>query len=146
MVKGRVCVSSRPINAAHYTPVNGIPRLHGHTFRITLCVSSEIGKDGMVLDFGVLDEFLEGVTNELDYSLLTPEHDKEIIKSFTRLAPFTIKAVYLPGPATAEVLGLWVCRKLVRSLPKLFKAMKTYVIIEEGPGHKAVVSCSFGKT
>lgn len=141
MGAGRVCVRSRPINAAHYTPVDGVPRLHGHTFRVGLCVLGTMGKDGMVTDFGIIDRFLDKVSEELDFSLLAPRDDREVIESLARTAPFEIRAVYLPGPATAEVLGLWICERLEQSLPDLLGRAKAYVIVDEGVGHRAVIGC-----
>ncbi len=138
---GKVCVRSRPINAAHYTPVDGVPRLHGHTFRVSLCVLGTIGKDGMVMDFGIVDRFLDKVSEELNFSLLAPRGDRGVIESLARTAPFEIRAVYLPGPATAEVLGLWVCERLEQTLPDLLGKVRAHVIVDEGVGHRAVIEC-----
>lgn len=142
MRKGKVCVRSRPINAAHYTPVDGVPRLHGHTFRIGLCFHGKIGKDGMVMDFGIIDSFLGEIAEELDFSLLAPRDDSELIESLAEAVPFAVKVAYLPGPATAEVLGLWVCEKLNQAWPNLTREGRAYVIVDEGLGHRAVIECS----
>jgi 6-pyruvoyl-tetrahydropterin synthase len=139
--EGSVCAKSGPIDIAHYTPVNGVPRLHGHTFRIVLCVSGPIREGGMVVDFGILDRFLRKIEQELNFSLLAPYNDRELIESWARHAPFEIKAIYLPGPATAEILGLWICKKLRQELTDLSEKMRLYVIIDEGIGHRATVQC-----
>lgn len=141
MRAGKVCVRSRPINAAHYTPVDGIPRLHGHTFHVGLCVFGTIGKDGMIMDFGIIDRFLDNVSDELDYSLLAPYSDKDLIELLAKTSPFKIRVVYLPGPATAEVLGSWICERLEQFLPDLLERVKAYVIVDEGVGHRAVIEC-----
>ncbi len=143
---GKVCVRSRPINAAHYTPVNGTPRLHGHTFHVSLCLIGAVGESGMVVDFGIIDRFLDEVCKELDYSLLAPHSDREAIESLARAVPFDIKAVYLPGPATAEVLGQWVCERLNRALPDLIGKVRVYVIVDEGVGRRAVIKCSSNRS
>jgi len=137
---GVICVRSRPINAAHYTPVDGAPRLHGHTFRISVCLAGTVDQDGMILDFSIVDKFLDTVSDELNYSLLAPISDRDAIESLVASAPFMIKAVYLPAPATAETLGTWVCERLRQTL-HTSRISKSYIVVEEGVGHRAVIKC-----
>lgn len=46
-------------------------KLHGHNWKVELCVTStRLGKEGVVLDFGVLKEQLAKALKELDHAYL----------------------------------------------------------------------------
>ena len=60
-------------SAAHFLPdyPGKCSQMHGHTWVVELGVRGAIGKDGMVVDFGKLKEFLEKeVEDKFDHKLL----------------------------------------------------------------------------
>lgn len=64
----RVC-KSFTFDAAHHLPDYPGPcvRLHGHTWRVELCVYSEVLERGMVMDFGSFEPVIQRVKTMLDH-------------------------------------------------------------------------------
>jgi 6-pyruvoyltetrahydropterin/6-carboxytetrahydropterin synthase len=57
-------------DAAHYLPDyrGECENLHGHTYKLEVTLEGEVGKDGMVLDFGRIKEVVEAeVLSKLDH-------------------------------------------------------------------------------
>lgn len=61
--------------AAHWLP--SVPmghkcgRMHGHSYRITITITGEVGADGMAMDFADIDAAVKPVVdNRLDHNLL----------------------------------------------------------------------------
>lgn len=135
----RVCVDGISFDAAHYTPVDGVPLLHGHTFSVSVCVDGEVGSDSMVIDFIKLREVVEGVVRQYRYSLLIPEKDASnvIIKG-----PFKVKLVVINCEfPTAEVLALRICEELATVLKQLTNVSSISVGVREGGHNYAEVTC-----
>ena len=60
-------------DAAHKLPKHKgkCKNLHGHTYKVQVCVEGEVGDDGMVIDFGILDKIVqELVIDKFDHSYL----------------------------------------------------------------------------
>jgi len=56
--------------------------IHGHSYHVTLVFeSSELDKNGMVLDFGILKAFIKSIEEKWDHGVLLP---KEIYEDFLR--------------------------------------------------------------
>jgi 6-pyruvoyltetrahydropterin/6-carboxytetrahydropterin synthase len=88
--------------AAHQLPQvpagHKCARLHGHSYRVQIHVSGEIGADsGWVMDFGDLKKAFEPLHEQLDHYYLND----------------------VPGleNPTSEVLARWIWHRLVERLP-----------------------------
>ena len=92
------------VEAAHrltkVPPGHKCARLHGHSFRIEIHVSGEIGEDtGWVMDFGDIKSVFKPIYDQLDHHYLND----------------------IPGleNPTSEVLAAWVWQQLKPALPAL---------------------------
>ncbi len=92
------------VEAAHrltkVPPGHKCARLHGHSFRIEIHVSGEIGEDtGWVMDFGDIKSVFKPIYDQLDHHYLND----------------------IPGleNPTSEVLAAWIWQQLKPSLPAL---------------------------
>lgn len=97
--------------AAHFLPqvVEGhkCRRIHGHSFRGEIAVRGPVDPTlGWVIDFGDLRKAVDPVVDQLDHQLLN-------------------EIAGLENP-TAEMLSIWIWKKLERSVPNLWR-----VTIEE---------------
>jgi 6-pyruvoyltetrahydropterin/6-carboxytetrahydropterin synthase len=108
------------IEAAHFLP--NVPedhkcrRLHGHSFRIEVHVSGEVGQDsGWVMDFADLKRAFRPLFDQLDHRLLNDIEG-------------------LDNP-TSENLARWVWDRLAPDLPGLSK-----VVVQE----TCNAGCSYG--
>lgn len=108
------CVRNIEFHAAHATPVNGTPLLHGHTFIVHACVEGELTEGGWVVDFTLLSNAVKEVINqEYNFRLLLNREDASKVKI---IAPFNVRITYVNGPPTAELLAKDICQKLSRRL------------------------------
>src|SRR3990167_6622430 len=85
-------------DAAHHLPdyKGKCENLHGHTYRLDVIIESEIGKDGMILDFNELKKTVEtSVIEKLDHQDLN-----RIFKN-----------------PTAENMAEWIFSQLKKKLP-----------------------------
>jgi len=85
-------------DAAHYLPnyKGKCEKLHGHTYRLDVIIESEIGNDGMILDFNDLKKIVE--TNVID----KVDH-QDLNKIFKN--------------PTAENMTEWIFNRLDKKLP-----------------------------
>jgi len=67
-----IVARSIEIDAAHYLPgyKGKCANLHGHRWKIELAVRGKIGNDGMLVDFGILDQPLKLIEDQLDHNCL----------------------------------------------------------------------------
>lgn len=74
--------------------------LHGHTYKVIICLNGKIKKDGMVIDFSLLKEKVKGKALQfLDHKLLN-----DIIEY-----------------PTAENIVVWIWKQLIKELPELYE-------------------------
>lgn len=96
-------------DAAHHLPDHDgkCRRLHGHTYGVEVVLEGEIRdepghpKNGMVVDYGEVDDVLKPVLATLDH---------QDLNQLISLAN---------GPTTAENIALWLARLLRDQLPGL---------------------------
>jgi 6-pyruvoyltetrahydropterin/6-carboxytetrahydropterin synthase len=53
-------------------------RLHGHDYAINAKIEGDIGKDGVIMDFISVKEFLRGIASELDHRVMIPVRDSRV--------------------------------------------------------------------
>jgi 6-pyruvoyltetrahydropterin/6-carboxytetrahydropterin synthase len=50
--------------------------IHGHNYKVEVCISSkELNKDGMVIDFLLIDNYLHEIIKRMDHSYLNENPD-----------------------------------------------------------------------
>ena len=66
--------------AAHFITYGGgcCESLHGHNYRVSVTVEGEPDEHGLVVDFLVLQEIMEGLVDRLDHRTLLPESNEQI--------------------------------------------------------------------
>lgn len=132
----RDCVSDLVFDAAHYTPVSGELLLHGHTFKVEVCVEGVSGPL-WVVDFIKLRNVVGDIIEPLNYSLLIPVGDAGKV-SFN--APFKTKErIFECELVTAECISSYICSELKRVYRD--EVQQVIVTVEEGVGNKAVTKC-----
>lgn len=136
----RVCVDNVSFEAAHYTPVNNVPQLHGHTFTVSVCVDGELREDFMVIDFMKLKELVENVVERYRYSLIVPKKDLE---GLDIKGPFKLKLVILEYPqATAEAIAMSILDELVTVFKSLGMEVGITLKVFEGRDNYVEVSAT----
>ncbi len=126
----RVCVGNVVFEAAHYTPVNNVSQLHGHTFTVSVCVEGGLREDFMVVDFLKLKELVENIVERYRYSLIVPKKDLEELDI---KGPFKVKLVILEYPqATAEAIAMSILDELVTVFKSLNMEVGVVVKVFEG--------------
>lgn len=131
------CINNVVFDAIHYTPISGVPTLHGHTFRVSVCVHGQNLEKGWIIDFDVLRNVVEEVTLLLNHSVLVLSED---VGSVEFKGPFKVRVVEVSFIPTAENLALYICRELRKRLDFL-KEMKIVVEVEEGADNVGIASC-----
>jgi len=91
----KVCAEDISFEATHYTPINNIPQLHGHTFTVSVCVEGKLREDFTVIDFLKLREIIGNIIERYRYSLIIPKKDLEVLDI---RGPFKVKLVILEYP------------------------------------------------
>lgn len=136
----RVCVDGISFSAAHYTPVGGVPQLHGHTFTVSVCVEGELGEGLVVMDFLKLREIVAGLVSKFEYALIVPKKDVEALDIG---GPFRVKLAVLEyDHATAEAISMSLCDELITVFKSLNKRFKVDVRVLEGKDSYAETSCT----
>ena len=131
------CIKNVVFDAIHYTPISGVPTLHGHTFRVSVCAHGSNLREGWVIDFDVLRNVVRDIVSSLNYSVLVPAED---VKKVDLRGPFSIRVVEVDFIPTAENLALHICRELRRRLDVL-KEAEIVVEVEEGADNVGIASC-----
>jgi len=139
----KITFSATHIIPGHYK----CGRLHGHDYAINASIEGTVGKDGVIMDFIRVKEFLREVASELDHRVLIPKKDPAV-----KLSKSTVK--YLAGEkeysfpredcafldvavASAEELANFVLRRLLErvDLPRNVKHIE--IGVDEGRGQGA---------
>lgn len=95
-------------------------RLHGHNFTVAVAITSEVGDDGLVSDYGVLKRRLVEICEEWNEIFLLPGRSKHLRLSETEthvLATFAGEQISFPK---RDVLVLPLVNVTLEELSKLF--------------------------
>lgn len=67
-------------SAAHFTIFSASQRerVHGHNFRVDAEITTDVGEDGLCIDYRILKKILLEICNELDEYFLIPEHSPHL--------------------------------------------------------------------
>ncbi len=132
--------------------------LHGHNYRATLELDSELDDANLVADFLVVKPIFKAVCDSLDHRTLIPLRNQHLQvdadeKEVTVLYRddryiFPIRDVCLLDieNTASELLARFICRqfidKLSAELPQL-RPQRVMVTVEESPGQSAVYELRF---
>lgn len=119
-------------------------RLHGHDYAINAVIEGDIGKDGVIMDFISVKEFLRGVASELDHKVLVPAKDGSVACSDDSVSYNAAgKAYMFPKPdcvmldvavTSAEELAEWVIRRLMEKVEFPSNVRRVEIGVDEGKG------------
>ena len=128
----RVTKDSLVFSAAHFITFNGniCERLHGHNWRLDVSIAGELDENGYVFDFIALRDACQKIVEELDHSVLLPEHHekirvetisdgREVQASFAErrwIFPVEDCRILPVANTTAELIASWVGRRLMNDL------------------------------
>ncbi len=112
---------------AHRLPFHdgGCRNIHGHSYAMTVELSGEPDKNGMVLDYFDLTAICEPVIKEIDHAFLCDNSDTEV-KTF--LLEKGYKTVCVDFPTTAENIAAWFFERLSNMLMP-FKHLRSLRIV-----------------
>ena len=129
-------------NAAHFMAYPGFrERLHGHNYRVGVCLEGKLGSDGYVVDFGDIKRATRAICETLNERVIVPmksdcitieKRDGQILMTCEDQSRFSMPeadCVLLPiAHSSAEELSAYICEQLVASLEAL--AARTVSAIE----------------
>lgn len=145
-------------NAAHFIAYPGFREgLHGHNYRVSVEVEGKLGRNGYVLDFGIVKKAAKRVCERLDEKTLIPErsdclrleHRGKQIVIFYEEDEFAIPAtdvLLLPIiHSSAEELAEYLVGEIRRELEgEGFEAIDSIEVgVAETPGQAAFCRASF---
>lgn len=90
--------------------------LHGHGYKLSVCVRGEAGTDGMVIDFKLLKQIVnEQVIDIYDHALIVSESAIDSFDMRSELFSNVIRCKFVP---TSENLLIEFAHKISKSLPE----------------------------
>ena len=159
-------------SSAHITPEHKkCGRLHGHTYAVHLHLRGAQDEWGIVLDFGVIDETLKAIADEIDHLVLVPTRsnhysDLEVTEgadggdgevAFRVTDPYTGEPKHFRFPrqdcamldvasTTAEDLARYVYEQFMARTPFATDTFYVEIGVDEGYGKGAWYSDERGVT
>lgn len=141
-------------SATHIIPMHSkCGRLHGHDYAINAMIEGSLGKDGVIMDFISVKEFLRGIAAELDHRVLIPRGDPGVrIKDDYVNYKVGNKEITVPTcdcaildieVASAETLAEFVLSRLLTKVKFPKNVTKIEVGVDEGRGQGAWTSHEF---
>lgn len=135
-------------SATHIIPMHAkCGRLHGHDYAINARIEGDIGRDGVIMDFISVKEFLRGIAQELDHRVLIPAKDPGV-KFSGEYVEYRIgdKDLRLPrcdcimldiDVASAETLAEFVLRRMLAKVKFPANVKRIEIGVDEGRGQGA---------
>ena len=119
-------------------------RLHGHDYAINAVIEGDIGKDGVIMDFISVKEFLRSVASELDHKVLVPAEDSSVVTEGDSVKySASGKSYQFPRSdcvmldvtvTSAEELAEWVIRRLLVKVRFPKNVRRVEIGVDEGRG------------
>jgi 6-pyruvoyltetrahydropterin/6-carboxytetrahydropterin synthase len=150
-------------SAAHFLifPSGEAERLHGHNYRVTVEIESDLTEHGLVLDFKLIKPLVREICDELDEHFLAPgEHpvlttrridagSTEVRYRDKRYLIPTEDVLVLPiNNSSSENLATWFGRELRARVAQRFAEVelrRMTVSVEETPGQCGVYRYGAGE-
>jgi 6-pyruvoyltetrahydropterin/6-carboxytetrahydropterin synthase len=104
-------------DSAHFLPLvhegHKCKKLHGHTYKVVICISGEPDASGWIMDFADISAVVQPVILRIDHTLLNA----------------------VPGleNPTAENIAVWIFNEVAKSLPQL-----DFVCVQEGLASRVI--------
>ncbi len=135
-------------SATHIIPMHAkCGRLHGHDYAINATIEGEMGKDGVIMDFISVKEFLRGIAAELDHRVLIPKKDPGVEISGDYVSyKIGDKDLRLPlcdcivldiSVASAETLAEFVLTRMLQKVRFPKNVSRIEIGVDEGRGQGA---------
>jgi len=115
--------------------------LHGHNFKIIVCVKSEtLDKNDMVMDFSELKEILKPIEESLDHSMVLNETDVQLKKNIEACLEGS-KVILFPYDPTAEKIAEGIFKTIELYLDSINQDISVdYVEVFENERSSAIYS------
>ncbi len=135
-------------SATHIIPMHSkCGRLHGHDYAINAVIEGEMGKNGVIMDFISVKEFLRGIAAELDHRVLIPKKDPGV-QIAGEYVSYKIgdKDLRLPvcdcivldiSVASAETLAEFVLTRMLQKVKFPKNVSRIEIGVDEGRGQGA---------
>jgi 6-pyruvoyltetrahydropterin/6-carboxytetrahydropterin synthase len=147
-------------SAAHFLifPDGTAERLHGHNYKVTVTLETELDKHGLVVNFKEIKPMVRRLCDELDEHLLIP--GKHPVLRATEVADGQMEIRYLErryliprdevivlpiGNSSAENLATWFARELRERMRTEWPSLRVHqlrVSVEETPGQQGIYAMS----
>jgi len=99
--------------------------LHGHSYKAKIELTGTLDKNGMVLDFFIIDSIMEKILSVLDHSFIVYKEDKKLLHLLTELE---FKHLIFETECTAENLVLYLLKQIKQyRLPANIEKVKVAV-------------------
>lgn len=121
-------------SAAHR--IEGHPkcgRLHGHNYAVTVVLDGPVGADGMVIDFGHVDQLVKPIIDgELDHRYLVSRSNVNAGDPYAEIALRNDDGVNLPINATsAECLAEYLAGRIAVVIAKHYSGINVGIRVKE---------------
>lgn len=149
-------------SAAHFLifPDGSAERLHGHNYKVTVRVQTELDPHGLVVNFKEIKPMVRRLCDELDEHLLIPGQHPVLRAEVTAPGRMEIRyrerlyvipadeVIVLPiGNTSAENLATWFARELrarMRTAWPHLLVQRLEVGVEETPGQRGIYTATEG--
>ncbi|HPN39197.1 MAG TPA: 6-carboxytetrahydropterin synthase [Melioribacteraceae bacterium] len=99
--------------------------LHGHSYKARIELSGNLDKNGMVLDFFIIDSMMNKILDVLDHSFLVYKGDTNLLNLLNQL---NFKHLVFDTECTSENIVLYLLKQVKDfGLPKNIKSVKIAV-------------------
>jgi 6-pyruvoyltetrahydropterin/6-carboxytetrahydropterin synthase len=124
---------------AHRLPFHegGCRNIHGHSYSMTVEISGEPDRNGMVLDYFDLVKIVEPMVKEIDHAFLCDSSDTLIVDF---LKSSSLKVVFVDFPTTAENISQWFFERLSEYFMPFKNITELRIIVSETERTTAEVS------
>jgi len=140
-------------SSAHIIPeYEKCGRLHGHTYAVHIRIEGTPDKNGIIVDFSLLKNYLRDIVQNLDHKILIPAHHPNVtvkktdsmiqLVSLGKTYQFpTNDCLLLPIQSTsAEDLSRYILEELLPHFRSLKNIQEIEVGVDEGYGQGARIS------
>ncbi|MEM3637197.1 MAG: 6-carboxytetrahydropterin synthase [Conexivisphaerales archaeon] len=111
--------------------------VHGHSSRISAELFGEVGKDGMIVDFGEAKDVMKSVLKKFDHKFIVGKRYAAVRGNRCHISfdgpnghievdiPLA-QAILLEGEATSENIAAEIAKEMLEKMPEQVKAVKAF--------------------